>query len=665
VLALGRYGRDTIVSGDLDGHVIVWDHNTGKVIKEFDWYREPVFEVAFSSDGKKVLSTSWDGGLYVYDLETNERTGMILQENSVFSACFSPDNLYVVVSKLGKTLEMIEPESKTIVRSFAGHTENVSKVRYLKNGKSIISASWDGTIRIWDPATGFMTRKFKPGKGAIFDFAVQGNDQVVIAAGADRVIRFVSLKDGSILKELSGHNTEITTIRMNQAETMLISQSIDGVIKFWDIDKGKELFEHIHLGSDDWMVRVPSGYFNATAGARDKINFVRGVETFSPDQFFEKFYRPEILKKALGTNSSLHNELEKSPLNVAKIAVTPVESEKRAVVRLKIYDNDGGVDEVKLMHNGKRLEVNLAETSRSGNPPVVEYIDTLNLVAGKNIFTVSSFNKSRFESKPAESEVFSNIVEKSATCHMFVVGINKYRNKSMSLSYAKDDAESFAKLIGESSQGLFGQIKIHELYDENATRQNILDTLEKLSHKIHLHDVFIFFYAGHGSISENNFFLVPTECVRAYDESVLAREGVSAGDLQENLKKIKALKQIIILDACHSGGSVEMLAMRGSQEERAISQLARSAGIHILASAGSEQTAKEIPELKHGIFTHVLLKALSGAADGAPSDGKITVYELKSYLDDQVPVINEQYSGKAQYPHTFSRGQDFPVVTGK
>ena len=116
------------------------------------------------------------------------------------------------------------------------------------------------------------------------------------------------------------------------------------------------------------------------------------------------------------------------------------------------------------------------------------------------------------------------------------------------------------------------------------------------------------------------------------------------------------------MDACQSGGSVELLAMRGSQEEKAIAQLSRSAGIHVMASAGSEQNAKEITQLGHGLFTYVLLKAMSGAADGAPKDGKITIYELKSYLDDQVPELNRQYSGKIQYPYTFSRGHDFPIV---
>src|SRR5690606_32718680 len=114
---------------------------------------------------------------------------------------------------------------------------------------------------------------------------------------------------------------------------------------------------------------------------------------------------------------------------------------------------------------------------------------------------------------------------------------------------------------------------------------------------------------------------------------------IDAGTMQEKLKNIKALKQLIILDACQSGGSVELLAVRGGNEERAIAQLSRSTGIHVLASAGSEQFAAEFAELGHGLFTYVLVKGLNGEADGAPRDGKVTIYELKSYIDDQVPEM--------------------------
>ena len=61
----------------------------------------------------------------------------------------------------------------------------------------------------------------------------------------------------------------------------------------------------------------------------------------------------------------------------------------------------------------------------------------------------------------------------------------------------------------------------------------------------------------------------------------------------------------------------------------------------------------------------MILQALSGKADGAPLDNKVTVYELKSFLDDQVPEYSQKYKGSPQYPSTFSRGNDFPLTIGK
>ena len=105
------------------------------------------------------------------------------------------------------------------------------------------------------------------------------------------------------------------------------------------------------------------------------------------------------------------------------------------------------------------------------------------------------------------------------------------------------------------------------------------------------------------------------------------------------------------------------MAYRGPAEEKAIKQLARSAGVAILASAGSKQYASEFAELRHGVFTYVMLEGLAGAADGGTNpDRKITVSELKAYLDEKVPELTEKYRGKPQWPNGQIGGNDFPLV---
>jgi hypothetical protein len=55
------------------------------------------------------------------------------------------------------------------------------------------------------------------------------------------------------------------------------------------------------------------------------------------------------------------------------------------------------------------------------------------------------------------------------------------------------------------------------------------------------------------------------------------------------------------------------------------------------------------------------LEALNGKADGAPEDGLVSIYELKSYIENMVPEYSQKFKGQVQYPYTFSKGQDFPV----
>ena len=472
-----------------------------------------------------------------------------------------------------------------------------------------------------------------------------------------------------VTRTFEGHNAEVTSLLLSPDNKMLISHSVDGATKFWDLNSGKEFFEHIHFGEKEWMVKNPEGYFNGTQDARQFIHFVNGMKTYSVDQFFDEFYRPELLPKIFQNRGGsderkgIQGKLQKSPPPVVKIAVLQGAESGKAEVYVKITDTGSGVELLKLFHNGKSIPINRQGLKLpNGKDQSTTYRNVVSLVGGTNTFTASALNSDKVESDPVSSELFSESSAKSSTCYVLSVGINQYKNPKMVLNYARSDAQSFSKMMDEKASQLYKKIELHTLYDTEASRDNILNKLDDLAGKIQQEDVFIFYYAGHGSMVDNQFFFIPAESLRLYDLGSLQKDAIEASVLQDKFKNIKALKQLIVMDACQSGASVELLATRGAAEEKAIAQLSRSAGIHVMASAGSEQFATEFAELGHGLFTYLLIKAMQGDADGAPKDGKVTIYELKSYLDDQVPEMTRRMKGKPQYPYTFSRGQDFPVV---
>jgi len=663
---LSRDGK-RLISGGGDGKILLWDLESGKVLRSVQAFREPVFDLQFNNDESKVIASSWDATVRIYDLSTSKMDSYHdLKNNSAYCLRFLPGDLYYITGKLDNSIELWEIDTKTVVRTFTGHTGIISGLLTTADGKTLISASWDGSVRVWNIGTGLMERKLTTGATPVYAIMLSPDERILYTAGADRIIRAWEISTGKSIRSFNGHLAEITSLVLSPDNKLLISHSVDGVTKFWDLQSGNEFYEHIHLGEKDWMVKNPEGYFNGTDQARKYIHFVDGLKTFSVDQFFNDFYRPELLPKIFQnrgskeTSQNIRQKITSSPPPIVRIAVVPKEDGMGEVV-VRLEDSGAGVREVKVFHNGKSVQLPATVEFPKGKGTKTTFSMDVQLIGGNNTFTAIAQNNDLVESDARSAELFSEKPTRSSTCHIMAVGINQYENPKLSLNYARPDAESFAKVIGEKGKQLFQSVKLHAIYDGEATRANILDKLDMLAQTVSQEDVFILYYAGHGSMVDNQFYFVPTESSRLYDASSLNKEAIRANIIQEKLQKIKALKQLIIMDACQSGGSVELLAARGASEEKAIAQLSRSAGIHVMASAGSEQFAAEFNELGHGLFTYVLLKGLQGEADGAPKDGKVTIYELKSYIDDQMPEMTRQLKGKPQYPFTFSRGHDFPV----
>jgi WD40 repeat protein len=665
---LSRDGKRMLTGGG-DGKIILWDVASGDSLQVIRSYNQPILDIHFNADETQVITSSWDASMKIHDLKSGKRTQYwdFNDFGSAYNVLWGPNDLYVLTAQ-HKELRMWEIDTHSPIRNFVGHTDQVSSMRMSADQKTLLTASWDSTIRLWDIGTGLMTAKLTGHAGSVHTAIFSLDEKLIYSAGADRIIRAWDASNSKVIRTFIGHNAEITTLILSPDQKMLISHSVDGATKFWDLNSGKEFFEHIHFGEKEWMVKNPEGYFNGTQEARKYIHFVNGMNTYGVDQFFNEFYRPDLLPEIFQNRGSkderkgIQSKILNSPPPSVRIAALPGSDPTQTEVLIRITNNGTKVENIKLYHNGKNISINQQSLSLPATKGAsTTYRHVIHLISGTNTITALASNQDKIESDPHTIEVHSDHASKSSICYVLSVGINQYKNPKLVLNYARPDAESFNQIMNKKGT-LFKNTEVHELYDANATKENILKKLDELSEKIHQEDVFIFYYAGHGSMVDNRFFFIPSESARLYDLSSLQKEAIEASMLQDKLKNIKALKQLIVMDACQSGGSVELLATRGAVEEKAIAQLSRSAGIHVMASAGSEQFATEFAELGHGLFTYLLIKALQGDADGAPKDGKVTIYELKSYLDDQVPEMTQKLKGKPQYPYTFSRGQDFPVV---
>ncbi|MEN6622045.1 MAG: caspase family protein, partial [Smithella sp.] len=174
-------------------------------------------------------------------------------------------------------------------------------------------------------------------------------------------------------------------------------------------------------------------------------------------------------------------------------------------------------------------------------------------------------------------------------------------------------------------------------------------------------DAVLIYLAGHGENINNKLYFIPHELTYPEREEDVKLKGLSSDDMSEYMKKIKAQKILLVIDACKSGAV--LIAFRGFEDRKALSQLSRATGVHIVAASSKDQFAAEVKELGHGVFTYTLLEGLGGKAAG-PGEA-VTVRKLMGYVEEQLPEITRKYKQEAQYPVVDSRGMDFPLVRAK
>jgi WD40 repeat protein len=665
-----------VAAGFGSGKVFLYEIPSGKFMKLFAGHPKGVASLSFSPDGKKLLSGGFDFNIKVWDLETGKETKNIKTNSSAF-ASFSPDGKHILsYDRNGyELIQLWHSETTEKTNSYNDQSVRAFFGCFSPDGKYILTAHMGenyNVLNIWDIFTGNKIRSFSNQQNRISSICFSPDGNTVFAGSSNNRIIAWSVTSGERMGEFSGHMNGITSLRFLPNSKILISNSLDKSIKFWDINQRVDMVSITVVDSLDWVVTTPSDRFDGTENGVKQLFLLNDMEVIPLESLYEQRFTPNLMRIVLngGVLNPVARDEKLTPKPVVKI-ISPenYSSQSQEILKITVRATDmgGGIDEVRLYHNGKLLD----GTTRGFKSTGQNHEFTVTLTNGENRIKATAFNSQRTESIPDEIVVNYKAPEiVKPNMHILAVGINNYLNPKYNLNYAKNDADAFVKSLSSGASTLFGKVEVTEINDANATKTGILAAIEKIKATAKAEDVFVFYYAGHGVMSTGNgvekpiFYLVPHDVTKMYEaDEMLKKSGISATEIGEFSKTIKAQKQLFVIDACQSGGAMQTLAMRGAAEEKAIAQLARSTGTYFIAASGTEQFATEVAELGHGIFTYSVIEALKGSCKS--QDGKVTVNQLKSCVEDLVPELSKKHKGQPQFPTGYGFGMDFPVVMVK
>jgi WD40 repeat protein len=677
----------TLATGGADRQIRLWNTENWTLIRVLKGHQQILFDIQFSPEGDQLISGAWDGQCLIWNLQDEEVVGMDLGNKSPYTVRFSPNGLYFFLSDLNKETQMLERDSRQQFRTLTGHTDVVSSMSFSREGQTIVTGSWDGMVKVWDMKTGMLLQKMTAHTGQVNAVTIDHKKNTIISGAADNLILVWDPVNNKMVMELKGHAAPITSLIASYDGTRLYSLSEDGMFKVWDLLSGKEIYSRTQISREEWLVTTPSGMFDGSSKAQGLVNYVNGMEVAPVGSLFSKYFSPDLIQRISkgefsgAVNSQMQKDIAGSPVidflvedGAQRSLLSTTDSvlrwnKKQFPVSVQINSQGLSLQEIRIYNNGKLVLNEPFKNEvvfRGGDKDVRHY--AIDLHAGTNVISAVVVNENSTESSPAEVAVQYDEQGAKTDLIMITIGINSYKNPQYKLNYAVNDAKAFSQVIRKGADSLFASVQEFNLFDDQATRGGVLAVVEQVKAKAGPEDVLLFYYAGHGVMSaekdpsKNEFFLVTHELTNLYAEpQVLREKAIAAAELMKFSMQIPALKQLFILDACHSGGALNALATRGDGREKAIAQLARSTGTFFLTAAQDAQFANEVGNLKHGLFTYALLEILEGKVQ-TDGDNKITVNEMKAYVEERVPELSQQFRGTPQYPTGYSFGQDFPIL---
>ena len=154
--------------------------------------------------------------------------------------------------------------------SFTGHSGWATSIAIAPEGRTALSGSDDGTLKLWDLANGKELRTLTGHSKEVTSVAIAPDGRTALSGSLDKTLKLWDLVSGKELRTFTGHSKEVLSVAIAPDGRTALSGSLDKTLKLWDLASGKEL--RTLTGHSGWVhgVAITADGRTALSGSHDK-----------------------------------------------------------------------------------------------------------------------------------------------------------------------------------------------------------------------------------------------------------------------------------------------------------------------------------------------------------------------------------------------------------
>jgi WD40 repeat protein len=245
-VAVSADGTRVLSSGG-DGSVKLWDAATGRLLRTFEGHSRDVRSVAFSPDGRRVLSGS-DNTLKLWDAATGRLIHTFAGHRyRVTSVAFSPDGTRVLSGSGDKTIKLWNADTGQLTLTFVGHSDEVTAVAFSPDERQVLSGSGDKTLRLWDAASGQLIHTLGGYANWLFAVAFSSDGTRLVSVTDTRALKVWDAASGQLIGSFEGQSRSALPVALSTDGARLVTgpggvPSLAGrTFRLWDTASGQVL----------------------------------------------------------------------------------------------------------------------------------------------------------------------------------------------------------------------------------------------------------------------------------------------------------------------------------------------------------------------------------------------------------------------------------------